>query len=634
MSAFKLTRRDGLICLLLAAATLAIYWPVTRADFTNYDDPRYVVENLNIQSGVTWKAVAWAFTTGYGSNWHPVTWISHMIDWQFYGLNSGKHHLTNLIFHVANTVLIFGLLRVMTGTFWRSALVAALFAWHPVHVESVAWVAERKDVLSTFFWVLTVWAYVVYVQRRGWARYALVLLLFALGLMAKPMVVTLPCLLLLLDFWPLQRMGGWTDAGAVQAKRADWSRLILEKLPLFAMSAASCLATYYVQAAGGAMRLLRHLSTDAHIANALVAYVRYLGKIFWPARLAVFYPYNESLPDWQVLGACLLLFGITVWVIRLSRQRPYLIVGWLWFVGTLVPVIGLVQVGEASMADRYMYIPALGIFIGIAWYVAELTSIWPASTRKVVLSLMAFLVLGGCTLGTCAQIGYWHDSVALFRHVLDVAPNNRVGEYNMGVAEYNLAQALTAKGKIPDAMVHYTEALRMNPNDPKAHNNLGLCLAMQGNFSEATNHYAKSALLNPDNADLHYNYGLALNALGDFDGAILQQSESLQLDPNQADTHYILGSLLVQKGRFAEAKTQLLEAVRLKPEYTEAHAKLGLVLTQLGENSEAARHYQQALRINPDSIEALNNLAWIRAASSHPDLRDGAESDPTGVSSL
>ena len=627
MAKLNFTRRDGLVCLLLVLTTLAIYWPLTRAEFTNYDDPRYVVENVNIQSGVTWKAVVWAFTTGYGSNWHPLTWISHMIDWQLYGLNPGKHHLTNLLFHIANTVLLFGLLRFMTGMFWRSALVAAFFAWHPAHVESVAWVAERKDVLSTFFWVLAVWAYVAYVRRPGWPRYALALGLFALGLMAKPMLVTLPCVLLLLDFWPLKRAGGGIDAGAVQAKHASWSQLILEKLPFFAMSAASCVATYYVQAAGGAMRGLGHVSTDSHIANALVSYVRYLGKILWPVRLAVFYPYNESLPDWQVLGAGVVLLGITVWAVRLARQRPYLIVGWFWFLGTLVPVIGLVQVGEASMADRYLYVPALGIFIAVAWYVSESADVWPAATGKGVLGLLALLTLGGCIACTSIQVSYWHDSVALFQHVLDVAPaNNQVGEYNLGVAEYNLGQALSAKGKISDAMVHYTEALRFNPNDPKAHNNLGLCLATQGKFLEATNHYGKSLMLNPDNADTHYNYGLALSALGDYDGAIIQHQESLQIDPNQADTRYLLGALLVQKGRFAEAKAQLLEAVRLKSDYPEAHTKLGLVLSQLGESNEGAGYYQTALRLNPNSIEALNNLAWIRAASSRADLRNGAES--------
>ena len=631
-------RREYLIYLLLGLVTLAVYWPVMRAEFINYDDAHYIVENANIQSGVTGKAVEWAFTTGYASNWHPVTWISHMIDCRLYGLNAGRHHLTNLLFHIANTLLLFGLLRLMTGAVWRSAIVAALFAWHPTHVESVAWVAERKDVLSTFFLMLTLLAYVRYAKgfkdqgSRFKLYYGLALFFFALGLMSKPMLVTLPFVMLLLDFWPLRRIYDLrsTIYEPKDAPRPQDSlplkKLIWEKIPFFVLAVASSVVTFEVQKAGGAMRAMSHLSGDAQIANALVAYVRYLGKVFWPVDLAVFYPYRESMADWQVLGALLVLIAVTVWVFRSWRRRPYLLVGWLWFVGTLVPVIGLVQVGEASMADRYLYIPALGIFIAAVWGVADLASGWGAAVRNGVGGAMSVLTLASCIALTVIQIGYWHDSVTLFQHVLDVTPkDNRVGEYNMDVAEYNLGQGLAIRGKVIDATAHFERAIQFNPNDYKAHNNLGLCLATQGKYVEATNHYATALLLDPDNADAHFNFGLALEALGDVRGAIAQEAESARLDPDQPDTHYDLGLFLAQAGRLEDAKKELLEALRLKPNYPEAHAKLGMAFGQLGEPGSAIKQYEQALQLNPNLIEPLNNLAWIHAANSEAEFRNGAE---------
>jgi len=650
--------REYLIYVMLGLVTLAIYWPITRAAFINYDDNMYILENAHVQSGLNWKGVTWAFTTGYAANWHPLTWISHEFDCQLYGLDAGKHHLTSLLFHIANTLLLFGLLRVMTGTFWRSAMVAALFAWHPMHVESVAWVAERKDVLSTFFWLLTMLAYWKYANEfkvrpsvAGDAMeggrpkskvklyYALALICFALGLMCKPMLVTLPFVLLLMDFWPLGRIcdlrftndepADLKSATPIKASSAlrplpesrksqiEYRKLIWEKVPFFILAGASCVITFLVQRSGGALRPLHHLSADAHIANALFSYVRYLGKIFWPIRLAVFYPYNELFPGWQILGAALGLLGMTVWTIRVARRRPYLIVGWLWFLGTLVPVIGLIQVGIASMANRYTYIPALGIFIATVWYIVELSTAW--TFRKGALGLLALTILASCIVGTCAQIRYWQDSEALWRHTLAVTADN-------AVAEYSLGQALSVKGKIPEAMPHFVKALRLDPNDSKSHNDFGLCLAREGKFAEATNHYVQALSLDPTNAATHYNYGLALAALGKPEAAAAQYWESIRLEPNDAKVRCDLGLILIRKGEFEKAKAQLLEAIKLKPDYTEAHVKLGLVLSLLGESSGAAKQYQQALDLNPDAVEALNNLAWIRAASSHPDMRNGAES--------
>ncbi len=620
MTEFKLTRRDGLVCLLLAAATLAIFWPLNKSLFLDYDDNMYILENVHVRSGLSWNNVAWAFTTGYAANWHPLTWISHMIDCQLYGLDAGNHHQTNLLFHVANTLLLFCLLRVMTGTFWRSLLVAAFFAWHPTHVESVAWIAERKDVLSTFFWALTVWAYVAYVRRPGTMRYGLILVLYALGLMSKPMLVTLPCVLLRLDFWPLRRAAQSSEPDAAPAGLTTWPRLVMEKVPLFAMSLASSVVTYCVQKAGGASSL-HQLPAGGRIANALVSYARYLGKVFWPTHLAVLYPIKEHWPLGQTIGAGLILLVVTIAAIRLARQRPYLIVGWLWFLGMLVPVIGLVQVGETSIADRYLYLPAVGIFIGAVWLIAELRNAWPEDCKWTVMPLAA-VALAGCLLGSGMQVYYWRDSVALFQHTLAVTTANPVAAFDLG-------QILSSAGKVKEAAPYYLEELRWKPDDDRAYNNLGLCLAMQGQFTEATNYYAQSLKLNPTPdyaASTHFNYSLALTALGDVDGAIVQNLESLRLAPDRPQEQYAAGLLLADKGRFEEAKTHLSTAVKLKPDLAEAQVKLGFVLTQLGESSEAVGHFQQALQLNPDSVEALNNLAWIRAANARPELRDGAES--------
>lgn len=638
MTKIKFTRRDGLICLLLALITFWIYSPVLKAPFVDYDDNMYIYQNPHVQSGLNQKAVAWAFTTGYAANWHPLTWISHMLDCQLYGLNAGKHHLTNLLFHIANTLLLFGLLRSMTGAIWRSALVAALFAWHPTHVESVAWIAERKDVLSTFFWILTVWAYVAYTRRSGWARYALVMVFYALGLMAKPMLVTLPLILLVLDFWPLGRIyesrftideskdlqsDPQIEASSeppasptIRKSQIVYRKLIWEKLPLFAMSIASSLVTYWVQKAGGASSLIQ-LPVVARITSALVWYVRYLGKIIWPTRLAVLYPI-EPIQFWQILGAGLILLVLTIAALRLARRRPYFIAGWFWFLGMLVPVIGLVQVGDQSIADRYLYVPAVGIFIGIVWGVAELMAAWPAVLKWG----SGLAVLAGCVLGTCIQVTYWQDSVALFRHTRAVTTNNPVAALGLG------NDILRSKGNVKEAMECYAEVMRLRPNDGVAYNGFGLCLAIMDKYSEATNYYAQSLthkLSKSEAATAHFNYSLSLAALGDMESANIQVLEMVRQEPERADSHCVEAQTFMAAGLYKEAKTILVETLKYRPDYPEAHMKLGLVLTQLGENAAAAEQYQEILRHLPNSVEALNNLAWIRAANSHPELRNGVE---------
>jgi protein O-mannosyl-transferase len=554
MASLKKFHQNTLICLLLAAVTFVLYWPVTRADFINFDDNLYVTDNAHVQSGVRSEEISWAFTTGHAANWHPLTWVSHMLDWQVYGTNAGGHHLTNLLFHIANSLLLFGFLQFVTGACWRSAVVAALFAWHPVHVESVAWISERKDVLSTFLWLLTMIAYVWYVRRPGRSRYAVVLLLFALGLLAKPMVVTLPIALLLLDIWPLQR----ASLGRTQHQETtwidQWKPLLLEKLPMLALAGIASLITIYVQSLGGAVAQL-HLSIAARVTNALVAYVRYLGKIIWPDHLAVFYP-HYYWPWWQVAGAILVLGLLLALIVRSGKTRPYLITGWFWYLITLLPVIGLIQVGEQSMADRYTYIPSIGLFIMVAWGISEVLAHRPS--QQLTLVTLTSLALAGCLLCTRSQLRYWQNSAALFSHALEVTGENRV-------ARNYLTQALSKSAQLDAAIRHYGDELRKNPNSDRIHNELGLVLDTRRKYREATNHYAIALQLNPKNATAHFNYGMTLVTLDQLDEAI---------------SHYVA-------------------ALTLKPDYSEADTQLTLALTQQGKSKEAIDRFRATLKSTP-----------------------------------
>jgi len=621
MTNIKLTRRDGLVCLILALVTVAIYWQLRTAHFVIYDDDDYVTDNLHVQAGLTWKGVAWAFTSGEAANWHPLTWLSHMLDCQLFGLDAGKHHLVNVLFHVANSLLLFVLLRFMTGAFWRCALVAALFAWHPVHVESVAWVAERKDVLSTFFWMLTLLAYTAYARRPAKSRYAAVLVLFALALLAKPMVVTLPCLMLLLDYWPLRRVVlGKPDKNS-NPQPLPWPRLVLEKLPLFALSAISCFVTYSVQSAQGVTAVAGIISPGLRIANSLISYTRYLGKIFWPANLAVFYPYDKSPPAWQVLGAATLITAITWAAVYFRRQRPYFIVGWLWFLGTLVPAIGLIQVGTQSMADRYTYVPALGIFIALVWSVAAL----PVSKPQISLLVetVAVLALTGLIAVASVQVGYWQNWKTLFEHALNVTKNN-------AVAEYTLGYGYQEENNFNEALRYYHESLRLDPHKFAAHNNAGMCFAALGKYTEAINEYAQVLGSYPKNPAAHLNLGLSLEAMGNPQGALAEYSAASALEPANPKPRYAAGACLLAQGNFVEAKTELSEVVRLNPNDGFGQMKLASALSSLGDIDGAIEHYEAAvhnplMRTNPAAFEAFNNLAWIRAANARPELRNGAE---------
>jgi len=496
-------RSNFIVSLFLTIATLAVYWQAGNHEFINYDDITYVTGNPHLQAGFSPEGIIWAFTSGYAGNWHPLTWISHILDIQLYGMDPGRHHLTNVLFHIGNTLLLFLVFRRMTGALWCSAFIAALFALHPLHVESVAWIAERKDVLSTFFWMLTMGAYAWYVERRGFLRYLLVLLFFILGLMAKPMLVTLPFVLLLLDYWPLSRFQfGHQNGNIVIQRKSVVIRLICEKIPLFALAAASCIVTLFAQQSGGAVCSFSAFPINIRIANALVSYVGYIVKMLWPHQLAVLYPHPGMLPWIQVIGACLLLVFIFILAFMALKRCPWLIVGWVWYIVTLVPVIGLVQVGSQAMADRYTYVPLIGIFIMIAFGVPELMSGW--RYRKIGLSTMAVACLLVLMATTWFQVRYWANSVTLFERALAVTENNYVLHSNLGVT-------LFSKGKVDEAIDHFHDAMRINPRYAKAHNNLGTALIHKGKVKKAIAHFREALRIRPGYSDAHDNLQKAIS---------------------------------------------------------------------------------------------------------------------------
>jgi protein O-mannosyl-transferase len=687
-----------IVCAVLALVTLACYWPVTAHMFVSVDDPRYICDNPHVKRGLTWSGVLWAFRSGYAGNWHPLTWISHMLDCQFYGLNPAGHHRTNLLFHIANSLLLLLLLQRMTGSLWRSACVAALFAWHPLHVESVAWAAERKDVLSTLFFLLTIWAYVRYAEKsmirnqasgspgtddgRGTAdsgsrvthqasRYSVLsLFLFVLGLMSKPMLVTLPFVLLLLDYWPLQRLRfpalqssrfkvhppsavvstlhGVTEEGlrrtggsgfevsapVLSPQSSTLWPLVREKLPFFVLALAASVVTYLVQQAGGAVSSLEVLPLQSRVANVVGVYVRYLWQSLWPAHLAVIYPYSRHLPVGAVAAAGLLLAGLSAWFALRARRHPFLTVGWFWYLGTLVPTIGLVQVGSQSMADRYMYIPSIGVFLLVVWGLDALLGSWPY--KRCVLGTAATLALGGCLVCTRCQLKYWQDSELLYRHAIIAIANNYVAYDWLGVVleaagkseealachyeavrldpqypetQYRLGTALMKRGRLEEAIQHLTAAVKYNPAFASAHINLGKALLDQGKLPEAMEHLSKAVRFAPDDSEAHYNLGTIFFMQGKVDEAIVCFSEALRVNPDYGEAHGNLGIVLMRQGKLGEGATHLSAAARLNPNNPEAHDNLGLALLELNNPHEAANQFTEALRLNPNAPGAHYHLA-------------------------
>jgi tetratricopeptide (TPR) repeat protein len=507
-----LEKKPLLIVVFLAAATLLAFWQVNYCDFINFDDDVYVTQNKYIQNGITVEGIRWAFTTTYAANWHPLTWISHMLDVQLFGLNPRWHHLTNLFFHVANTLLLFVVLNRMTKALWQSAFAAALFAIHPLHVESVAWVAERKDVLSTFFWMLTLGAYFYYVDRPGLRRYLAVLVLFALGLMAKPMLVTLPFVLLLLDFWPLNRLEQKKEKLAAEQLKAPqywWALvrpLLSEKVPLFCLATVSCIVTYIAQT--GAVASIGAFPLSGRIANAFVSYVFYIDKMIWPTDLALLYPHPREWPLWLTAGAALPIVAATIIVFFKAEKYPYAAVGWFWYIGTLVPVIGLVQVGSQTRADRYTYIPLIGLFIVVAWGVPELVKRW--RYRKEALAVSSVIILSCLTAATQTQADYWHDSIRLFDHTLSVTHDNSIMHNNRGAAYLEI-------GDYFRAIEDFDKAIAISPRYANPYYNRGIAYGKLGNHTRAFGDFNKAIELDPNYLMAYYNRGMAYGNIGNYE---------------------------------------------------------------------------------------------------------------------
>jgi tetratricopeptide (TPR) repeat protein len=586
--------RPRLVALALVLVTLVVYLPVRHCQFLVYDDNDYVRENHFVQNGLTWAGVKWAFATWHSSNWHPLTWLSHMLDCELFGLNPGAQHYVNVLFHAANVTLLLLLLFRLTGALWPSAFVAALFAWHPLHVESVAWISERKDVLSTFFGLLSLLAYARYVERSkvqsstSKVFYGLTLLFFALGLMAKPMLVTLPFVMLLLDYWPLQRFPTRDSASRRSEAKADQPstalRLTLEKWPFFLLTAASCVVTFLAQSrqSEDTVMALRDFPLDLRAGNALVSYGRYLLKTVWPVDLAVIYPLPGHWTWMQMtaitVGALLSTVSWLVW--RVRRKYPWLFVGWFWYLGTLVPVIGLVQVGSQAFADRYTYIPLIGVFIAVTFGVRDLLMRFQIGVTAPVAA--AALALGGCLVLTERQLHYWQDSESLFAHAVAVTKDNDIAHLNLGVA-------LEQKGRRKEALAEYHESLRLKPDYAHAHNNLANLLAGMGKTNEALVEYQAAVRLAPDLPVMHDNLGLLLAGLGRFDEAMSQYAAAAKLDPTDPRSPRLMGKALLQQGR----------------------------------DIEAIPHFRNSLRLDPNDFQTLTCLARVLASDENPQVRNG-----------
>jgi protein O-mannosyl-transferase len=598
----RVLSRPFFSCLLLAAMTLLVFWPVTRCDFINYDDPDYFTANPHVLSGLTSGGVHWAFTTGHASNWHPLTWLSLMLDVEWSGKNPAGLHFTNLLFHTINAVLLLLLLWKLTAALWRSAFVAALFALHPLHVESVAWIAERKDVLSTLFALLALLSYARYAKENRPRSFAFALIFFALGLMAKPMLVTLPFALLLLDWWPLQRI---SNSGF---QISNLRPLIFEKIPFFVLSTVSSIITFIVQQKGGAVAALVKYSMVERIENTFVSYARYLGKTVWPDALANPYPHPGHWEPSFVIFSVTLILGLSAIAVLSVRKFPFVFTGWFWFIGTLIPVIGLVQVGNQAMADRYSYLPLTGIFIIFAWGLNEACMNW--HLPKPVVVFLGAIILLAAGLQTRNQLVYWQNSGTLFRHTLAVTENNYIAWNDLGTY-------LSSQGQVPEAMDCFQRSSQINPDNADALYNLGNAFARLGKVDEAIINYRHALEIDPKHADVLANLGFALAAKKQYDEAVACFEQALQLDPDAAEAHNNFATVLFIEHRFAEAAQHYREAVRLAPDNPQMYANLGDALVKLGLSAEAAQNYLTALRLNPDDARTRAKLQVLGAQLSN-----------------
>jgi Flp pilus assembly protein TadD len=630
------------VALALVGLVALVYARVLGHEFVNYDDDRYVTANARVVHGLTPTGFAWALSATHAANWHPLTWLSHMLDVELYGLDAAGHHLTSVALHAANAVLLLLALHALTGAFWQSAVVAALFAVHPLRVESVAWIAERKDVLSGLCWMLTLGAYARYVRRPGWGRYLVLAVCFAAGLMAKPMLVTLPCVLLLLDAWPLGRLGS-----------TPVRRHVAEKLPLLALSAASAAVTVVAQRHGGALQDGETWSATERLTHAAVAYVLYLWKTVWPARLACFYPHPAGaggIPISHALGAAALLGLATFLALRARCRQPWLLFGWLWFLGTLVPVIGFVQVGSQAMADRYAYLPLVGVYVAVVWGVAAAVASRPGLRRAAVAAATA--VIAALALATVVQAGRWANSRTLFEHALAVTDGNYVACNNLGSAlldagdaEHAAAQFRAAleirsefapahnnlgllrvrAGDPAGAVAHFERAVALDPRFAEAHNNLGAALQRLGRLEQAARHFERALDLEADHGRAHNNLGVILESRGDLAGAVEHYETALRLLPDFAEAHSNLGNVFLARGDLARARARYEAALAAQPDFAEAHNNLAFVTGRLGEARIAVAHYRRALALRPDLHQAASGLAWILATHADAALRDGRE---------
>ena len=671
-----------LISAALVVTTLVAYEPIRHNNFVHYDDNAYITENPNVIGGITRTSIVWAFTKPYAANWHPLTWLSHMLDCEIYGLNPQGHHITSVLIHIINCVLLFIVLYKTTRAMWPSAFVAAIFALHPLHVDSVAWAAERKDVLSGLFWMLTMLAYVYYTERPNFKRYAFVLAVFLMGLMSKPMLVTLPFALILLDWWPLNRIARHrNDTLPVHTNRRttriDYPKvsllhLVAEKIPLFVLSVISSVATVIAQKSGGTIATLEYFPMDSRVGNAFISYIGYILKTLWPNRLAVLYPQiRTSFSDATVVVCMLLFVLISIFMLYAGRRRKYIAVGWLWYVGTLVPVIGIVQVGIQAMANRYMYMPMLGLLIIIAWAVKELID-WRPHLRTVA-AVSATIVLSLAVILTRMQVKHWQNDMTLCEYTLKVTKNNALIENNYGGAfieakrfdeaalhfkkslliipvyadaRNNLGKVYLKQEKFSEAVACFNEVLRQNGDSTQTHYCLAVALNAQGKYNDAVKHFAAVLSLDPKYPSARDKMGFALIAANRPNEAIACFNELLRQNRDSAEAHYNLAIALGMQKKYDEAIEHLAKVLQLNPAYPEAHNKMGLALMAVGKNDEAIKYLNEGLKINkdqetyanlgsayiqvgkydlaienltkaielkPDNIDVLNKLAWLFA---------------------
>jgi len=653
------------ICLTIGI--VVVYIKVQNFDFVGYDDELYVTQNHYVQKGISLEGINWAFTTFHSGNWHPLTWLSHMLDCELYGMNPAGHHWTNIEFHIANTLLLFIILFWMTGALWQSAFVAALFALHPLHVESVAWISERKDVLSTFFGLLSIIAYYNYVKKSSVKYYILVIVLLSLGLMAKPMLVTIPFVLLLLDFWPLKRFQLQRDFHLIPEKKySDAIRknnqIIIEKTPFFIPVVISCIVTFFAQKSQGAVKAIWALPMKYRIANAVDSYVSYTLKAIWPHKMAVYYPHpGPTLPLWKIIGGVMLIIAASFWAIRTAKKYPYILVGLFWYLGTLVPVIGLVQVGDQAMADRYTYIPLIGIFIIISWAASDLFKkrlrdqksevggqrsevssgvSEPFNKRrfqKIFLGISAAILLVALSLESFFQLNTWKNGITLFEHAVSMTHNNYQAENNLGTAYepidldkalfhykaalkikpgyaaalYNMGTIYEKTGQTDEAISYYLKALQINSDYFGALNNLGLIFYNRGDYDRAVLYFKRALKTESKKADARLNLANVLYLQSKPDEAISQYQKILQFDSKNANAHYNLAYVLSNQNKINEAIHHYNEALRIDPENVKAHYNLGNIYLNQGKTKEAFRHYAETIKLKPDYVQAYNTLGLI-----------------------